>query len=194
MSSSIPTNVRWYVVDIAGIFAVTAPRIAHVVKEIRTERVPPQTPTFCVAFIGHVHRAEPDIANASNIPTAMVHARRIGLTKGQHVMITSMNCMHERDYVCRTIRELQTEVLRVEVDCLVDVRCEDEDVRKPARFAHIGRFAQGRPCQARRRRRPRDFRFLVGRAFGATLISVRTLSKPKNQNPLLSNQGEDQPI
>ena len=121
MSSRVPVMVRRYVVDIAGIFAVTAPRIAHIVKEIRTKRMPPEPPTFREALIRHVHRTEPNIANATNIPTAMVHARRIGLAKGQQVVIASMNCMHERDDVGRPIREFQAEVLRVELDRLIDV-------------------------------------------------------------------------
>ena len=68
------------VVDVAGIFRETAPRIAHVVEVVGAEHVTAETPAFGPALVVHAHGAEPDIVDARDVPTAMMEAGRDDFT------------------------------------------------------------------------------------------------------------------
>ena len=66
-----------------------------------------ETPAFLEALLRHEARTQTDIVDRRDVPAQMMQARTFGLHEGDHVMVASVDAVHERDEVTGTIRETQ---------------------------------------------------------------------------------------
>ena len=105
-----------HIVDVGGIFAETAPRIADVVEEIRPEHMTPEAPALVVTLAEHMHRADADLVDASDVPAEVMMARRVRSRERDHVVVAAVDSVQERDVVARMVGKPQAQHARVELD------------------------------------------------------------------------------
>ena len=108
-----------------------------------------QAPTLGEPFFQHVHGAGADLVDRSNIPAEVMMARRIRACEGDHVMITAMNAVHERDIVAGIVGDAHAEHPRIKFDRFRHVGGEHKDVRETPGPCARHRAAKRRPAFTR---------------------------------------------
>src|SRR4029077_13202881 len=101
------------VIDVAGILGITAPRIANVEEVVRPHNMPAGSPARAETAICHLHGSNADLVDRIDIPTAMVEPGRRRLPERKHMMIASVDAVHERDELAAAVREPQAEHLMI---------------------------------------------------------------------------------
>src|SRR4029079_13859210 len=164
-----PAFVLRDVVDVAGIFRETAPRITHVVEIVRAQHMTAKTPALGPAFVVHAHGAEADVVEAGDVPTAMVEAGRARLHQSEQMMVAAVDAVHESDEVGGAVRQAQAKRALVELDRLQYVAGEDENVRQAARPHRRGFRTRAGAGLAGGNAHPLTLGLPVGRHFGPDL-------------------------
>src|SRR6516162_7740433 len=103
MIGALPVVIVGNVIHVGGIFAIAAPRVAHVMEIIGAEDVPAKTPAGGEALVRHLHRAEPDIVDRGYVPAQMMQARTVRLDEGDHVVVAAMDRVHETNPVAGAV-------------------------------------------------------------------------------------------
>ena len=99
----LPVLVDRDVVDVAGIFRVAAPRIAHVVEIVGAEHVAAEAPAVGEALVGHVGGADADVVDRADVPEQMMQAGAVRLHERDHVMVAAVDAVHERDQIAGAV-------------------------------------------------------------------------------------------
>ena len=145
-----PFDVGRNEVDVVRIFGEAAPGIAHVTEIIRADHMAAHAPAMRIPAVGHLLHAEPDLVDARDVPARMMQTRAVRLRERQHVVVTGMRAVQERDDVPRTIGQPQAQRLGVEAHRARHVGAEEQDVRKAPRAHDAGGRADRRGAAARR--------------------------------------------
>lgn len=93
----------------------------------------------------------------------MMHARCFRLGKGDQVMVTAMDTMHEGDPVARGVRNTKSQNPVIEFDCTTHVPCEYQHMCHAPRPDYRGVGICERPALICRDRDVLDRRFLIRR-------------------------------
>ena len=106
---------------------------------VGTEDMPTKTPAVGEALVGHVGRADSNVVDRADIPAAMVQARTLGLHECDHVMVATVDAMHEGNEIAGSVRQAKPEHVVIERDRLRDILGESQDMCEPARLLQIGK-------------------------------------------------------
>src|SRR5262249_27577411 len=104
------------------------------VEIIRTCSVTAKSPTFAVAFAGHLLGSETDGIDAVNFPTGMMQARTVRVAKADDVVIAAVDAVKESDDVAAAVREAESQCGRIEIDRPPDVLREQDHVGETKRL------------------------------------------------------------
>src|SRR6478609_9804121 len=94
-----PITLSRNVVDVSGVFRETSPRILHVMEVVGAKHMTAKAPTLRKAFLEHMHGTLTNFVHGAYVPAKMVMSRGIRAREGDHMMITTVDPMQERDIV-----------------------------------------------------------------------------------------------
>src|SRR3984885_11699687 len=133
---------------------------------MRAQNVTPQAPSFGKTLAKHVHCADADLVDRSDIPAEMMMARSIRECERHQVMIASVYAVKERDIVAGTVGQAHAQHARIKLNRLPHVARKQQDMGEPPRPRARDLTPEWRPTLAGKRRLERETGLFVRRRFG----------------------------